>query len=162
MPTANWNLQSNMMQFTPIASNDPIADVIKQAFDMEFPVSGGWGYSIENAIHLEKTSSPHQQLQHTLASIRMHLEMSMTQPKANRYGGINLSETDRESLENQGIVHEKVIYHVTAMKESDYASFINAYKEGYGTEIFDMEAHFEARKEATLHRDITVWFYIEK
>lgn len=128
---------------------------------MDLDISGGWGYDMHQPIVLREQTLPHKQLQHTLASMRVQLEMSMTQPTTHRYGGINLSETGRESLKKHHILYEKVTYHVTAMKESDYSYFIDAYKKGYGTETFDIEAHFDARKKATLHRDIIVWFYIK-
>ncbi len=155
MPTMNWSLQNKMPTFPPLSANDPIREVIKQAFDMALPVEGGWGYTEEDALILHADSSmPLKQLQHTLASMRTHLEMSMTRPEEERYGGINLTEECRET----DTAYQKVTYRVTAMLESDYAAFIAAYKAGYGTEDFDMEAHFHARKEATYRRNITVWF----
>jgi len=153
-PTVNWSSQSNMSTFPPISSDDPIQEVIKQVFDMDLDIDGGWGYTQNNPIISHTRTIPFTQLQHTLASMRTHLEMSMTQPAEQRYGGINLTELTRETKNNI----DKVIYRVTAMLESDYANFIAAYKEGYGTEAFDMEAHFKARKDATLERTIIVWF----
>ena len=143
-----------MPTFPPLSANDPIREVIKQAFDMELPVEGGWGYTKKDALILHTHMMPTQQLQHTFASMRTHLEMSMTRPKGERYGGINLTEESREA----DAAYQKVTYCVTAMLESDYAAFIAAYKEGYSTEDFDMEAHFHARKDATYRRNITVWF----
>ncbi len=155
MPMENWNLPNNTAPtFRQISSDDPIAEVIKRAFDMDLVVSGGWGYEAEQPIRVPADSTSVSQLQHTLASMRTHLEMSLTQPVQKRYGGINLTESNRYTEENL----ESVTYHVTAMPESQYATFIDAYKQGYGTEAFDMEAHFEARAKATLHREITVWF----
>jgi len=151
----SWNLPNSSHQsFIKIPSDDSIATVIKSAFDMDLDVSGGWGYEMRHAIKYQESSLPLPQLQHTLASMRTHLEMSMTQHAEQRYGGINLTEKSRQTTGD----FEAVTYQVTAMLESDYADFINAYKEGYGTADFDMEAHFKARKNATLHREIVVWF----
>ena len=143
-----------MQSFTPISSDDPIADVIEKAFGMSLSVEGGWGYSLQDALIIQSTDLPLKQLQHTLASMRTHLEMSMTQPAEHRYGGINLTEVSRETHTD----HEKIVYRVTAILESEYADFINAYKEGYGTEAFDMEAHFDARKKATLEREVILYY----
>jgi len=151
----NWNLPNNTAPtFTQISSDDPIAEVIKRAFDMDLAASGGWGYEAEQPIRLPAGSTSVSQLQHTLASMRTHLEMSLTLPAEKRYGGINLTEYSRHAKEGL----EAVTYHVIAMPESQYAAFINAYKQGYGIAEFDMEAHFEARAKATLRREITVWF----
>ena len=145
-----------MNHFEPISSDDPIREVIKQAFDMDMEVDGGWGYSADTPIILHANSMPPKQLQHTLASMRTHLEMSMTLPPDKRYGGINLTELSRTAVQQH---IEAVTYRVTAMPESDYADFIKIYKEKYGTEGFDMEAHFQDRKKATLARNVTVLFY---
>ncbi len=53
---------------------------------------------------------------------------------------------------------EKVSYEVSAMKESDYASFIQEYKDNFEKSDFDMEGHFKRRKEATLKREIVYFF----
>ena len=155
MPMGSWNLPNNTVPtFTQISSDDPIAEVIKRAFDMDLAVSGGWGYEAQQPIKLLDDTLPIPQLQHTLASMRTHLEMNLTQPAQKRYGGINLTEYSRDTKGDL----EAVIYHITAIPELQYAAFIDAYKQGYGTEAFDMEAHFEARAKATLHREVTVWF----
>ncbi len=155
MPMENWNLPNNTQStFIQISSNDPIAEVIRRAFDMDLSVSGGWGYEAQYPIKLLDDNLSIPQLQHTLASMRTHLEMSLTLPAQKRYGGINLTEYSRHTKEGL----EAVTYYITAMPESQYAAFIDAYKQGYGTAEFDMEAHFEARAKATLHREITVWF----
>ena len=160
MPTGSLSLLSSQEErFERISSKDPIAEVIKSAFDMDLGVYGGWGYDADDALVLVDViaSTPSlPQLQHTLASMRSHLEMSLTQPEGERYGGINLTEHTRERRENLEIVR----YRIEAMLETDYADFIAAYKQGYGAEDFDMETHFAARKEATLRREIEMWFQV--
>jgi len=48
------------------------------------------------------------------------------------------------------------------IKEDTYTSFINAYKEGLGTEGFDITEHFNQRKKATLTRSENYWFEIHQ
>lgn len=156
MPIRSWSLQNNSLTFEEISSDDPISVVIKEAFDLDLEVAGGWGYTQEDAIRLPSPNDQNSQLQHTLASMRTHLEMNLTQPPENSYGGINLNEISRSLTDDGRFLI--VTYKITAMLGSDYTAFITAYKEGYGTENFDMEAHFQARKEATLERSATVWF----
>ena len=127
---------------------------------MDLDISGGWGYDMQQPIVLEEQTLPLEQLQHTLASMRVHLEMSMTLPQEQRYGGINLTELSRKT--NHSTTLEAVTYQVAAILESDYAAFIAAYKEGYGTEAFDMEAHFHDREAATLKREVTVWYRVKR
>ncbi len=156
MPMGSWNLLNKEIHFKQISTHDPLKKIIKEAFDMDFDVSGGWGYDIQQPIVLNEQTLPVKQLQHTLASIRMHLEMSMTLPQEQRYAGINLTELSRKT--DHSTTHEAVTYQVSAILESDYAAFIAAYKEGYGTEAFDIEGHFHDRETATLRREVTVWY----
>ena len=146
-------------QFKEIPATDPISDVIRSAFDLSIPVEGGWGYTIDTALKLlPPLPAPLTQTEYTLASMRTHIEMHMTLPDDQRYGGINLNELSREERVIENRYYDIVSYEVTAMRESDYTRFIEAYKEGYGKDDFDISAHFEARKAATLIRKITLYF----
>jgi len=148
-----------MPQFEPINSSDPISDIIKSAFDMKVDLSGAWGYTQESATIIHSTNNlPIEQFEHTLATMRAYIEMNMTLNEAERYGSINPNETHREEIVLNNKTYHKVSYEVTGMKEDIYADFINQYKKGYGTPEFDMSKHFEERKAATLHRNVTHWF----
>jgi len=147
-----------MPDFTNISSKEPIAEVIKLAFDMELDISGSWGYSQGEPMVIHSVPTTISQLQHTLASIRAHIEMNMTLPSHQRYGGINLKELSRESSTTTNASLDKVTYEITAMLESDYSRFIDEYKALYGTEEFDMAKHFKEREKCTLHRTVIVWF----
>ena len=134
--------------FEHIVDDNPIAEVLRSAFDADLPVSGGWGYE-KNAptiIESNEEALPIRQLEHMLASMRAYLEMNMTLEKEERYGSINLNELSRESVEEDEKVYNKVSYEISAMKETAYADFIEEYKEGYGKEDFDLEGHFSRRK----------------
>jgi len=153
-----------MSQFLRLPSNEPICHVIKAAFDTDLPLEGGWGYtqSLSTQITGNPEGTPLAQLEHMIASMRAYLEMNMTQPKEDRYGSINLNELSRETIEENGRTCHKVTYEISAIKESLYADFIDEYKEGYGTDYFDMEDHFNRRKKATLIRIEPYWFEVSQ
>ena len=136
--------------------------VVKSAFDVDLEVAGAWGYNKEESTILQgnHNNSPLNQFEHTLASMRAYLEMNMTQEKKDRYGSINLNEISREYFEDNGLTYHEVNYEITAMKDDDYAIFINEYKEGYGKENFDLNDHFKRRKEKTLTRTVKHWFEV--
>ncbi len=148
-----------MYEFKKIASGDPLQEVIKRAFDADMDISGGWGYSIEEATIVHATELPLEQFEHTFAMMRAYIEMNMTLSEEERFGSINPKEISRETILDNSKSYDKVTYEITAMKESHYSAFINAYKKGYGQEGFDLNAHFQERKEATLHREVEHWFY---
>jgi hypothetical protein len=153
-----------MPQFEQIPSDEPVHKIIKAAFDTDLPLEGGWGYTqaLATVITANPEGIPLSQLEHMIASMRAYLEMNMTREEKDRYGSINLNETERETIHKDQKVYHKVTYEITAMLESRYAAFINEYKEGYGTESFDMEEHFRKRKEATLIRYEPYWFEVSQ
>ena len=145
--------------FKQIKSDGNIKKLIKSAFDTDLAVSGDWGYTKELATLIEDINDiQHQQLEHMLASMRTYLEMNMTQKEEDRYGSININEVAREQYNENSSTYDKVTYEITAIKEDTYATFINEYKEGYGNASFDLNSHFQRRKEATLTRTETFWF----
>lgn len=150
------------MKFDQLKSDDALREVIKTAFDADLAVSGAWGYTQELATIIESTEAPLNQLEHMLASMRSYIEMNMTLPPQERYGSINLNETQREQIKEGTLVYDKVTYEITAMKEELYTAFINEYKEGLGTEGFDIAEHFNQRKKATISRDETYWFEVSQ
>ena len=151
-----------MDEFSPLPDNDPVQDVIRAAFDADLDISGGWGYTPDTplVLHALPPSESLPQTQHMLASMRTYLEMHLTRPKKERYGSINLNEIERHTEERNGKHVECVHYKVEAMKEHDYETFIEEYKEGYGRPDFDLNDHFQRRKQATFQRTIVMCFEI--
>jgi len=147
-----------MPQFQILASNNDLKEILKSAFDAELDIAGDWGYTQETATILHDTSIPLSQIEHMFASMRAYVEMNMTLEESQRYGSINLNERFREEYQSENKHYHKVTYEITAMIEKVYASFINAYKEGYGKADFDMTKHFKDRKEATLTREVIHYF----
>jgi hypothetical protein len=151
-----------MTQFDKLKENSDIQLLIKTTFDADLPIAGGWGYSLENASIIKSLpeSMTLAQLEHMITSIRAHLEMNITQEEKNRYAGINANEKSREEVKVENTLFDKVTYNITAIKEDLYNKFIKEYKEGYGKEEFDLNNHFNRRKEATVSRNIVHYFEV--
>jgi len=151
-----------MVKFEQLKSDNDLKEVIKAAFDADLSVSGAWGYTQALATIIEASDVPVKQLEHMIASMRSYIEMNMTLPQEARYGSINLNEIHREQIPVNGLVYDKVTYEITAMKEEAYTAFINEYKEGLGTEGFDITEHFNQRKKATITRNEEYWFEVHQ
>ncbi|HIP46582.1 MAG TPA: hypothetical protein EYG95_03375 [Campylobacterales bacterium] len=147
-------------KFQHIQADDDIKEVIKSAFDLELDVDGGWGYDKDSALIIHDSPMPLLQLQHTLSSMRAHLEMNMTLSKEKRYGAINVNEIKREEKEFNIRKYDIITFEISAMLEETYAKFIEEYKAGQDSDGFDIQAHFERRKKATLIRKEVFWFDI--
>jgi len=143
-----------METFRNVSNEGDLKGMILRVYETELDVKGGWGYGREDATRLLTLPVPKAQLQHHLAHMRAYLEMNIVRPADARYGGIDLQELDRKTDGD----FEKVTYLVRAIPEAIYNAFIDEYKEGYGTEAFDLQEHFARRKAATLEREIVYWF----
>ena len=151
---------SKMSSFQTLKSDNDLKEILKAAFDANLDITGDWGYTKETATIIQSCSTTRTQFEHMFASMRAYIEMNMTQEKNARYGSINVNERTRTHTKQEGKCFDQVTYEVTAMKEEVYAAFIADYKEGYGKDTFDLDAHFKARKEATLYRKVTHWFEV--
>jgi len=143
-----------MATFPTITNEGDLRAMIARVYETDLAVSGGWGYNRESATQLHPMPFPKAQVQFNLAHMRVYLEMNITQPESDRYGGIDLQEIEREQMGDL----ERIRYRVTGIPEAKYNAFIDEYKEGYGKEDFDLSDHFARRKAATLTREIEYWF----
>ncbi len=145
--------------FQPIEKVDNIKEVIKNLFDADLNVSGGWGYNEKSATIVNSLEGVHlDQFLHMFASIRANIEMNATLDEDDRYGGINLTFKEKKTLKLANKTYNVFTFGITAMKEKNYAKFIKEYKDGYGKKEFDLADHFDRRKKSTIKREVDYWF----
>jgi hypothetical protein len=142
--------------FKQIVLEEDLRSTIKRVFDLDLDIAGGFGYTKESATVLKKSDPQLHKIIFNLAHMRAYIEMNLMQEKSTRYGSINLIEKERKE-EGDFL---QITYEVSAMLESDYAKFIDEYKQNYEEEGFDLEDHFNRRKEATLKRNIEYWYQL--
>jgi len=145
-----------MIEFKQINSTDSISKIIKSAFGVDIEVKGSWGYSKDKNTDISAIQDNIKGTQELMAMMRANMEMNMLLSENERYGSISLNEINRE--ENNNFHH--IEYEITAMKESDYKSFIQEYKDNFSDNNFDLENHFNKRKEATIKRNVSHWFKV--
>lgn len=147
------------MEFKQIEPVDSISEVIFDVFGVKLDISGGWGYNHKNPVIVKSLDVPIDQFLNMFANIRANIEMNLTLEEDERYGGINVHFLDGEqfSIENQAFDH--IRFEITAMREKEYAALIQEYKDNYGKNSnFDMDAHFQRRKELTIKLESDFWF----
>lgn len=147
-----------MIKFEDIKSEDSVNDILKGTFNLELPILGGWGYSELDMVEILDNSIPKEQLQFMFATARSTIEMNLTQPKENRYGGINLKEISREEYILEDRTVSKVKYEITAILEDIYNQFISEYKENHGKNNFDIATHFKQRDEKSIKLEKVIYF----
>ena len=140
--------------FDKIQSSDKVEDIIFGAFGLKLEISGGWGYSENDAVEIFGDAIPASQVEYMFATARSNIEMNLSQPQSSRYGGINVKEIKREIIG----YFEKVTFEITGINEEIYAEFIKEYKENHGKSDFDLAGHFKKRTENTISRTEDIWF----
>ena len=140
--------------FDKIQSSDKVEDIIFGAFGLKLEISGGWGYSENDAVEIFGDAIPASQVEYMFATARSNIEMNLSQPQSSRYGGINVKEIKKEIIG----YFEKVTFEITGINEEIYAEFIKEYKENHGKSDFDLAGHFKKRTENTISRNEDIWF----
>jgi len=147
------------MIFEQIAPVDDMSGVIEEVFGVKLDISGGWGYDNKSAVKVHSLDIPIDQFIHTFASIRANIEMNLLLEEEDRYGGINVNFVNGEQIEIENKMYDRITFTITAMKETEYAKFIQEYKDNYGkNKEFDMDDHFKRREEATISVEADYWF----
>lgn len=149
----------NDIEFKQINTKDNIQEIIKDIFDMNLNISGGWGYDNKSAVIVNKLDIPKEQFIYMFATIRANIEMNITLDEYNRYSGINVSLNESKKFEIEDKDYEVVNFKITAMKEKTYANFIQEYKDNYGKKGFDLSNHFKEREKNTINKNVDFWFY---
>jgi hypothetical protein len=149
----------NETSFEQLDSVDDMSQIIEEVFGVKLDITGGWGYDNKRAVIVNTLDVPIDQFLHMFASIRVNIEMNLTREEDERFGGINLTFVEGEQFEIENQIFDKITYQVTAMKESEYADFIQEYKDNYGKNPdFDMSDHFKRREESKITLESDFWF----
>lgn len=149
----------NEINFKRVDEVDDISGVIKDVFGVSLDISGGWGYDHRNAIIVNSLELPINEFLNMFAIIRANIEMNLTLDENERYSGINVNFIDGQQIEVDNMLYDMITYEITAIKEKDYAFYIQEYKDNYGkNKEFDLEKHFKKRKESTISIKADYWF----
>ncbi len=147
-----------MINFEKAQNVENIRETIKNIFNLDLDISGGWGYNQQSALKIEKTDTSLEQFAHTFAIIRSNIEMNIMQEESNRYSGLNAHIEDEEEMTKDEINYKIISFKITATATQQNNELIKEYKENYGKENFDIKRHFQKRKECEITRTIECWF----
>ncbi len=143
--------------FIKIEDKNDIKQSVSELFGLDLPISGGWGYDEQSAICIKSLDKSKEEMFLLLGSLRANVELSALKAEDERFGGINPSIKSIEEV--GGFV--KVTFSIEAMRKNIYNELINEYKEGYGKADFDIAAHFEKRKQASIKEDMICYFQLQ-
>ena len=132
-----------------------------------WPISGGWGYTQEDAVVIEtENSAAGVSLEYKFLEYRTYEEMIIFRPKGQRYAGFRFKR-EMQSLhcpEESSKQYDKVEMTVTCFKEEDF-EMLKADWESHNGYIDDDEgrtAHLELNEKKKITFKIIGWFDITK
>lgn len=148
------------VKFEKLNSVDSIKDVIRNLFDVELNLEGGWGYDSDSSLVINSLEVPIEQFITMFTTLRSNVEMNFQ--KQEKYGGITLSLEELKSIDVDIVEYQVARFKLSCMSEKVYVQFIKEYKDNYGKKEFDISDHFKRRKEQTLTRSVECWFCIKE
>lgn len=152
-------MKKSKITFNQIEPVENLSSVLKDTFDVNLDISGGWGYDNNSAVQVNSLDIPIDQFLHMYATVRATIEMNLMQDEENRYGGIKVAFLEGEQFEVENKIYDHITFEITAMNEKKYAGFIQEYKENHGkNEDFDINGHFERRAQNTITVKSDYWF----
>ncbi len=152
-------LKKSNIIFNQIEPVENLSSVLKDTFDIDLNISGGWGYDNKSAVVVNSLDIPIDQFLHMFATVRATIEMNLMQDEENRYGGIKVTFLEGEQFEIENKMYDHITFEITAINETKYAEFIKEYKDNYGkNKAFDMSDHFNRREENTISLKSDYWF----
>ncbi len=107
--------------FKMLQEVEDIKTIIKDTFELELDVQGGWGYDNNTALKVNSLNSMNlEQFVHTFATIRAILEMNLTCNKDEKYAGINATFEESKKFEINNKTYDVLSFKITAMNEKLY------------------------------------------
>lgn len=145
-----------------------LRDVIMESFKEDLPIKGGWGYSIEDAIIIDRNDStvdksipfPGVSIEYNIVEKRLYEELFFFRPKSNRFFDIHWV---RELQTLTGVGERR--YDFLKVKgycfsEQDYLSLREEFMQRENNQEFDIQKHLEKRMQLMYHFTTEYYFDI--
>ena len=131
------------------------------------PIYGGWGYSKEDAIIINKydpmidNSRPFNGigLEYALIQHRNWFELIIHREVEDRFREVDFDMLEHRLIVDGDRLYDFIEYELTAFKYDDYRE-ITDYAKGHGTEEFDENRHLKMRAEKRKYFKREIWFEI--
>ncbi|WP_258105703.1 hypothetical protein [Marinoscillum sp. MHG1-6] len=112
-----------------IQTNLSLRQVLSEDFQ-EYPIKGGWGYTMEDVIIIDKNDPINTsqifrgiQIEKSIVEKRIHEELIIFRPKGDRYMNIDWKMIKQNLYMKDDLVYDELIYQVTAFSSLEPYSF---------------------------------------
>ena len=136
----------------------------------ELPISGGWGYSKEDAVVIDKYDPVVPKgmpfdgvgIEYIFVEKRIYEELIIFQPEGSRYSGIKWNLLKQQTINDGNKQYDVLSFEVTAIPDADWEELRSEWEEndGFQTSQSTSEAHMEKRNSKTEDYITEYWFDI--
>ncbi|MES2622396.1 MAG: hypothetical protein V4615_16210 [Bacteroidota bacterium] len=152
---------------TALSFRKVLSDCFK-SLDGELPITGGWGYSKEDAIVIDKNDPVVNKdipfngvrLEYVISEKRIYIETIIARPKEDRYSGINWKPDKQQLIHDGGKSYDHLTVNVSAHTDKDFEELKLEFEEGIRNGTLNEEAHLKKHKELLCHYKTEFWFDI--
>ena len=134
----------------------------------ELPIRGGWGYSQEDTVIIDKNDPivpsgiPFDgvEIEYIFVEKRIYKELIIFRPPEERFAGIKWKLLKQRSTEHKQRSYDVLSFEVTALPSKDFEELKAEWEgpDGYGSPGFDVDAHFSKRDAKTIRYVAEYWF----
>ena len=101
---------------------------MKNAFKLDLPISGGWGYGLNDCVVIDKEDPAAQTglpfdligVEQVLVEKRIYAELIVFRPNNDLFAGISWNRTEQSLRDIHGRQFDVLKYQVTAFTERDW------------------------------------------
>jgi len=161
------------IQAPRIQSKESPRDILAADFKSlggELPIRGGWGYSLEDAVVIDKSDPvvpsgiPFDgvEIEYAFVESRIYEELIIFRPKEERFEEIKWNLLKQTLTKHNGRSYDVLSFEVTALPGIDFEELKAEWEgpDGYGSAGFDVDAHMRKRDTYMIRYFTECWFDI--
>ncbi len=160
------------LEIEPIRYNKSLREILFEDFKSigkELPIKGGWGYSKEDAIVIDKNDPAAVQwqpfngvaLEYFIAEKRIFEEIIIFRSKGDQFRNVKITLNKQSFIAcNDGKSYDYLIFDVTAFHDKDWESIDREIQEKINTCGFDFVKFIESKNDLRYHYTPEFWFEI--
>lgn len=169
-----WDTSASTMdrlraRIVPVRHPDALRNVLAQDFSRdctELPISGGWGYSQDEAIRFERDKFPIPQaadyvgFEYHIVQKLLYEELIIFQPKGAAFSGIDHRRKSQQLLGLDGRYYDKLVFEIDCWSDYHWELLKQDWEENdYGQRPgFDLPKHTAKRDAARISYEREFWF----
>jgi len=140
-----------------------------QSLKAELPILGGWGYSKEDAVIIDKNDPVVPKgpfdgvgIEYVFVEKRIYEELIIFNPDSNKFSGITWDLIKQELKSDAGRKFDVLFFDVTAIPNSDWEQLKSEWENNNGFQESNsaLDAHIKKRNSKIVHYQTEYWFDI--